>query len=254
MPDPDHPLCPKTQASIEQDVDAWFSFYPLISGIFYDEVSTDQSKVAYYQNLYDYVQMKQAGAIVVNNFGVEPHPDYLTIGQSILCTFEGPFARFVGWQPPAWLPKDRSCALVYEVDDLTIAFKYLIKKPVGWFYFISDTLPNPWDILPSYFSDMVSMVCISLASAIIDGPVTGKPDTSYTFTAEISPSIATPPITYTWFPEPDSGQGTTSTTYIWSTVESKVITITATNIGGTVTDTHTICILCQPIYLPLISK
>lgn len=95
------------------------------------------------------------------------------------------------------------------------------------------------------------------ASVTINGPITGTVNTPYTFTAIISPPTVTQPITYTWMPTPTSGQGTT-VTYTWMTDSLKTITVSATNIGGTVTDTHTISITIvssqEFLYLPIVLK
>ena len=64
----------------------------------------------------------------------------------------------------------------------------------------------------------------------------------YTFDAVITPSDATLPIIYTWSPAPLTGQGTVRVSYQWDTPGVYVITVEATNCGGTVSDTHTITI------------
>jgi hypothetical protein len=92
---------------------------------------------------------------------------------------------------------------------------------------------------------------VPLTRVTISGPMTGVTNTAYSFTANISPITATTPIMYTWMPEPDSGQGTTSTSYTWTTGGNKTITVTANNVGGALTGTHTIAIGPWSIYLPL---
>lgn len=168
---PIHALCPKTKEAIKAEVDRWYQFYPMINGIFFDEVSTKQGLVSFYQELYDYVQGKQAGSIVYLNFGVEPHQDYAGIGSSVLCTFEGPFSRFAGWSSPSWITKERSCALVYDTSasNLPIALESLLSKQVGWFYFTSDTngTGNPWDTLPPYFWSLVNRVSCRLYLPVV---------------------------------------------------------------------------------------
>lgn len=160
-PDPIHELCPKPIEDIKADVDKWYQFYR-VDGIFFDEVSTLTETVAFYQELYDYVESKQPGATVYLNFGTEPPQDYLDIGSSTLCTFEGPFRRFMGWSFPSWLPTERSCALVYDTsrDNLEMVLDKLSRENVGWFYVTSDTMvdDNPWDTLPDYFEDLVNFV------------------------------------------------------------------------------------------------
>jgi hypothetical protein len=98
---------------------------------------------------------------------------------------------------------------------------------------------------------------VPLQSVIISGPTSGTVTLPYTFTGVVSPPTATVPISYTWIPLPDSGQGTAVVTYTWSTTGTQTITLTAQNVGSTVTDTHTIVIskiVMRRIYLPLILK
>jgi hypothetical protein len=170
--DPQRPYCPRPEGDIESDVDNWYEWYP-IDGIFFDEVSLDQGKVSFYQGLDDYVQAKGRGELetVVLNFGAEPHEDYLNIGSSLLCTFEDPFPDFVGWLPPGctagwlppeWLPRNRSCVLVYDTPEghVPAAFQQLSRAENDWFYFTDDTMVdrNPWDTLPDYFEELVDTI------------------------------------------------------------------------------------------------
>jgi hypothetical protein len=47
-------------STVEADVDAWYSFYPTIEGIFVDEVATDTpTAMSYYSPLYRYVKGKR---------------------------------------------------------------------------------------------------------------------------------------------------------------------------------------------------
>jgi hypothetical protein len=160
QPNPNHPLCPKAEASVKADVDTWYDLYPMIDGIFFDETSSDQEKVSYYQTLYDYIQKKQSGSIVVNNFGVTPDQGYFGVGSSILCVFENEFPSFIGWTSASWITSERSLVLVHNTsnDDLQKALAHLSKEDIGWFYVTSDAMPNPWDTLPHYFSDVVKSV------------------------------------------------------------------------------------------------
>jgi RHS repeat-associated protein len=87
---------------------------------------------------------------------------------------------------------------------------------------------------------------IPLTGVTIHGPDLGTTDTPVAFSATISPTSATPPISYTWSPEPDAGQGTANVTYIWGTTGTYTIQVGAENGGGggagIVSDTHTITI------------
>ncbi len=80
-----------------------------------------------------------------------------------------------------------------------------------------------------------------LTGVAIDGPVSGTL-TLYTFTASITPTDATPPITYTWSPTPASGQGTATASYRWATTGTHTVSVTAVNCGGTASDTHAVTV------------
>ncbi len=86
-------------------------------------------------------------------------------------------------------------------------------------------------------------IAIRPISVTIDGPLTGIVGESDTFTATVNPGPASLPITYTWSPSPDAGQGTPVTTYTWNTKGIKTITVTATNAGGSTSDTYTVTII-----------
>ena len=83
------------------------------------------------------------------------------------------------------------------------------------------------------------------ADVTISGPATGLVLTDHSFTASVSPITAAQPITYAWQatgPSPVIHTGGLSDTavFAWPTPGPHAITLTATNFGGTVTDTHII--------------
>lgn len=179
--DPEREWCPRAIDVILEDINRWYAFYPM-DGIFFDEVSTSITKVNYYQALHDYVQGKQGGgtATIVFNHGMAPHQDYSSIGSSILCAFEDPFQDFagwvppacsVGWSPPGWITKERSCALVYETPDYRLreGLAHLSETETRWFYFTDDTLVdfNPWDTLPPYFEELVNQISCKVYLPIV---------------------------------------------------------------------------------------
>jgi hypothetical protein len=85
-----------------------------------------------------------------------------------------------------------------------------------------------------------------LSDVSISGPTEGYTGTLYTFTAVITPSDATEPITYTWSPTPTLGQGKVSASYRWDTSGPHIISLKAENCGApavvAVSNTHTITI------------
>jgi len=88
------------------------------------------------------------------------------------------------------------------------------------------------------------------AGVTVDGPAIGVPDAAYGFTAIVSPVTATYPITYAWQatgqpPVTHTGGLSDSVTFTWSTTGTQAITVTATNVGGTVTGTHAMTVTDQ---------
>lgn len=156
-PESESPLCPTTLTQIQADIAAWYTLYPDISGIFFDEVSSAAGDVATYRALYHDVQRRHGGtAVVVFNFGVVPHRAYGDIGTALLCLFEETGASFPSWGTPSWISSDRALALIYQVAQAQPVLEAVMAKPIEWFYVTSDSLPNPWDTLPSYFEDLVT--------------------------------------------------------------------------------------------------
>lgn len=95
-------------------------------------------------------------------------------------------------------------------------------------------------------------------SVTINGPTEGQIGATYALTAAINPISTTLPISYVWSPSPALGQGSSVVSYSWSMTGTQMITVVATNLGGTVTDSHAITLTVadnQPhIYLPLVVK
>jgi hypothetical protein len=111
---------------------------------------------------------------------------------------------------------------------------------VMWMNWISDVNAIYYASTPS------SELTPTLTSIDINGPATGIVSQTYTFTATVNPT-ATTPITYTW---QATGQSpvvhmgslnrTDAVTFNWSITGTQIITVTAANAAGTVSDTHTI--------------
>lgn len=167
----------RPSADVKGDIDRYFD--PTywrgagiqVDGIFFDEMSNDLADVGYYEDLRDYVRGKAVGAMVVGNPGTTfvDNPsgqDQWTItdyGESAdtLVVFEQPSnAFFTNYTPPPWLndfPADRFGHIVYGLDEdqLLSAISLAVKRKAGWIYLTDDDLPNPYDQLPTYWSELV---------------------------------------------------------------------------------------------------
>jgi hypothetical protein len=116
------------------------------------------------------------------------------------------------------------------------------------------TVTNTYDVTLNY---------VAPTYVEVTGPPTGTVDTTYTFTATVNPITVTRPITYTWqatdqSPKTHTGGGLSDDiTFTWELTGTKTITATATNAGGTVTNTYPIVIndaSPNTVYLPLVIR
>jgi hypothetical protein len=97
------------------------------------------------------------GASTIVNFGTVPAQSEVAAGD-ILVTFEGSASSYASTRFPAWMtgyPPGRFYNIVYQVPDQQFMRSVLSEAAsagVGDVYATNDTLPNPYDTLPSYLS------------------------------------------------------------------------------------------------------
>jgi hypothetical protein len=107
---------------------------------------------------------------------------------------------------------------------------------------------------------LVITIIAPLSDIVISGPTTGLVHTTYTFIANVSPSTATLPVTYYWQATEQTPVITSvyalshTVRFTWSTTGTKTIAVTATNAGGSASDTHFISIKWHRVYLPLVLR
>jgi hypothetical protein len=97
------------------------------------------------------------------------------------------------------------------------------------------------------------VVCVPPTGLTITGPITGTVDISETFTATVTPISATLPISYFWaasgqapVTHPDWPSTSNSVSFTWTVTGTQAISLTARNIGGEVTATHSITVEAPP--------
>jgi DNA-binding beta-propeller fold protein YncE len=91
-----------------------------------------------------------------------------------------------------------------------------------------------------------------VASMTISGAALGEANTAYAFTTNILPITATQPVHYIWEATDQSTVVHTSdisdsVSFTWSMTGTKYITVTAINAGGSVSSTHLITIIAEPV-------
>jgi hypothetical protein len=130
---------------VEADVDAWYSFYPDVDGIFVDETSTDATTVAsYYQPLSAHVKAEpgaRAHTVVINPGTMIA--EVFMQAADVVVTFEDTYANYTnGSYPPnpAWTasyPRWRFWHLVLSAAttaDMQSAVTIARQRNVGYVY------------------------------------------------------------------------------------------------------------------------
>jgi hypothetical protein len=148
---PDVPALLELTALYEQ----WYG----VGGIFVDQVTATAEHRAAYAELFD--RLRARGLRVALNPG-QPiiDPTYLDVADQI-AVFEGTQGDYLRCRFPRWMhdaPTDRLWHLVYEVDDAeqyARVARLASRRNAGTFFATNGRMPNPWDRLPPYWSQMV---------------------------------------------------------------------------------------------------
>ena len=157
----------RAATEVKAEIDAYKAWYG-VSGIFLDEVSSDAALIPYYQDLADYIRATP-GTFVALNPGTIPAQGYMSVGDTVV-VFEGTYNTYKNWSAPAWAgqyPASKFVHLVYATSGNT-----QMKNAINWsrnrfggnVYVTHDVLPNPWDLLPSYWSSELTQINKSCAS------------------------------------------------------------------------------------------
>ena len=154
-------------ATAEAQVDEYIQWYG-VDGIFLDCSSSDASLVSsYYQPLATYITTKISGGGVILNAGTYPDASYAAITVPSTSTlrivvFEDDYSNFTSTSAaePSWAksyPASRFIDIVYNTSsaNLANALSLSAERNVGSVYMTDDTLPNPYDTIPGYWSTLV---------------------------------------------------------------------------------------------------
>ena len=146
----------RNAATVQRDMDSWRSFYPKVSGIFFDEQSNQAPLIEYYRQLSAYAHGKGFG-LTIGNPGTDTSEGYVGSGLDVMLIYESkglPAAdRLGGWH--AKYPKTNFGVIPWGAN-MDATFVQMARQYVGFIYINNDVLPNPWDSLPPYFEQLVA--------------------------------------------------------------------------------------------------
>jgi len=144
-------------ANVENDINAYHSWYPNLNGIMFDEMSNVAGHESYYSTVSQYVKSLVGFTYTVGNPGTDTIPSYVgTVDTITIYENSGlPSLSYLdGWHSN--YPRSNWAIVPYNVPSLDQSFVTQAKNYVGYIYITSDNLPNPWNTLSAYFSTLIS--------------------------------------------------------------------------------------------------
>jgi len=152
-------------ADVKADIDVYASQFPLLVGIFVDEVATSSSEVSYYQEVYSYIMSFPGWKYDILNPGAVPSSGYAAIATQIV-TYEDTSSGFANSENPSGVScsnKNEYAVITYAASDAsameTVINAAASKGYYGWVYATSGTASgNTYGSLPSYYAQMASYI------------------------------------------------------------------------------------------------
>lgn len=141
-------------ATADKEVSRWLSFYPQISGIFFDKVSSGADKLPYYEARYSYVKKINPNLTVVINPGTNTVEGYMNVSD-VNMIFTNSYSNWLKNTVPAWVakyPKERFYTMVHGVPNETEMKKVVqTAKAKNFGKMFITSASGASDPLPSYF-------------------------------------------------------------------------------------------------------
>jgi hypothetical protein len=135
-----------------------------LDGIFIDEVTSAARKqdLAYYRQLDHFVHHLRHSWTVVDNPGDNTAASYVNVADELVLFENG--GGYDTYAPPPWqgsFPASRFANLAIDVPSVAAMqadVRLAAARHTGWVYVTDANLPNPYDRLPSYWTDLVAAV------------------------------------------------------------------------------------------------
>lgn len=146
-----------------------------IDGIFLDGVSNKVSNIGYYQELCTHVRSLPNLDYVFLNPGTSADELYLTVGDTIVI-FEDYSINWPAYQPDDHVeayPAQRFAMLGHTLLDTECLETFMdlaVDRNIGYVYLTDDTMPNPWDTLPSFFDALLTAMAPNSSIPTEDPP------------------------------------------------------------------------------------
>lgn len=149
--------------AVKADVKLYDDYFN-IDGIFFDEADNTTNHLAYYEDLFAYVRTNTQLGTVILNPGIGTVEEYFS---RPACDAAVIFEVNAGWStytPAAYVsnyPASRFAVMPYAVPHeagMRQAVDLAVFRNVGYVYVTDDGGDNPWDSLPTYWTQLVDYV------------------------------------------------------------------------------------------------
>ncbi|HEX2660609.1 MAG TPA: spherulation-specific family 4 protein, partial [Polyangia bacterium] len=149
----------RAESLVHADIDTYRSWYPEVSGIFFDEQANTVGNEDYYRRVDAYARTKGFD-FTVGNPGADTAPSYVgTVDMILIYESSGlPAGNKANADWHANYDRHNFGIIPYGVQTLDAAYIAQVKSKVGYVYVTGDTLPNPWDTVPAYFGDLLAQL------------------------------------------------------------------------------------------------
>ena len=149
-------------SSVEANVDRYKTWYG-VDGIMFDDMPNQARHEAYYSTLNSYVHSLIPGSLTLGNPGTSVPASYIGT-LDVLNIYENngyPSLSFISY--PGYGPTNFSTVVVGA--PLDPSFLTSLSGVVSWVYVTDAALPNPYDVLPSYFTaEVATLSALDLTS------------------------------------------------------------------------------------------
>jgi len=142
-------------AQLQAEMDEWHSWYPNVTGIFFDEMANSPGHESYYSALGVYAK-SHGGDFTVGNPGTDTAQSYIgTLDVMLIYESDGlpSMSAITGWHSS--YARTNFGVIPYKVASMDAAFVAAARPYVGYIYLQSDDLSNPWDSVPAYLGTLV---------------------------------------------------------------------------------------------------
>ena len=155
----------RPEADVIADINHYYDFYTL-SGIYFAEGPMDSdctAMEAMYHRMSDAVRARDAQAYLA--VGTRFCPTYITFFD-MMVQFARNWSEYqTDYAPPSWMPANSPQRFVHFVHsvppgDASAALSRAVANGAGWVFITDQSDPNPWSVLPSYFSEELATMRI----------------------------------------------------------------------------------------------